>query len=117
MGARPPLADGTALDTVGAPADPSVLRALTEGHMVMFGSIGCVLLALVAAASGYVTFASGALPNWTGWVAYAVALLNLIAVPTMFGGKSDTSFVSAGGTGSPSSRPSRGLLGSSWSEL
>jgi hypothetical protein len=90
---------GAALDAAGGHPDPSVLRALTEGHMLMFGSIGCVLLALVSAASGYVTLASGALPRWTGIVAYVVAILNVIAVPTMFGGTSDSSFVSAGGVG------------------
>ncbi len=90
---------GAALDTVGGHADASVIRALTEGHMIMFGSTGCVLLALVAAASGYVTFASDALPSWTGWVAYATAILNVLAVPTIFGGTSDTSFVSAGAVG------------------
>jgi hypothetical protein len=90
---------GSALDASDGAPDPSVLRALTEGHMLMFGSTGCVLIALIAAASGYVTFASGALPRWTGWVAYAVAVLNLLALPTMFGGTSDRSFVSAGGVG------------------
>jgi hypothetical protein len=81
---------GAALDAASGHPDPSVLRALTEGHMLMFGSIGCVLLALVSAASGYVTLASGALPRWTGIVAYIVAILNVIAVPTMFGGTSDS---------------------------
>jgi hypothetical protein len=90
---------GAALDAASGHPDPSVLRALTEGHMLMFGSIGCVLLALVSAASGYVTLVSGALPRWTGIVAYVVAILNVIAVPTMFGGTSDSSFVSAGGVG------------------
>jgi hypothetical protein len=90
---------GAALDAASGHPDPSVLRALAEGHMLMFGSIGCVLLALVSAASGYVTLASAALPRWTGIVAYVVAILNVIAVPTMFGGTSDSSFVSAGGVG------------------
>jgi hypothetical protein len=90
---------GGALDTMGATPDPSVIRALTEGHMLMFGSIGCVLTALVAGASGYVTFVSGALPRWTGWIAYAVAVLNIAAVFTMFGGTSSTSLFSAGGSG------------------
>jgi hypothetical protein len=90
---------GAALDAASGHPDPSVLRALTEGHMLMFGSIGCVLLALVSAASGYVTLVSGALPRWTGIVAYVVAVLNVIAVPTIFGGTSDSSFVSAGGVG------------------
>ncbi|MDQ1561390.1 MAG: hypothetical protein QOE85_731 [Actinomycetota bacterium] len=90
---------GAALDAASGHPDPSVLRALTEGHMLMFGSIGCVLLALVSAASGYVTLVSGALPRWTGILAYIVAVLNVVAVPTMFGGTSDSSFVSAGGVG------------------
>ena len=93
------MTGGAALDTVGAPADPSALRALTEGHILMFGPIGCVLLALVSGASGYVTYASEALPRWTGTIAYVVAGLNLVSVPTMFGGTSDTSFFSAGGQG------------------
>ncbi|HEX4444686.1 MAG TPA: hypothetical protein VHZ81_14040 [Galbitalea sp.] len=90
---------GAALDASSASPDVSVLRALTEGHILLFGSIGCVLLALVAAASGYVILASGALPKWTGRVAFVVAGLNIIAVPTLFGGTSDTSFLAAGGLG------------------
>ena len=90
---------GAALDTVGQTPDPSVIRALTEGHMVMFGATGCVLLALASASSGYVILASGVLPRWTGWIAYAVGLSNLVAIPSLFGGTSDTAFFSAGGTG------------------
>jgi hypothetical protein len=90
---------GAALDAQDGHPDVSVIRALTEGHTLLFGSIGCVLLALVAAASGYVIFASGALPRWAGTVAYVVAGLNIAAVPTLFGGTSDTSFVAAGGLG------------------
>ncbi|TAL15026.1 hypothetical protein EPN95_00770 [Patescibacteria group bacterium] len=89
---------GAALDTVGNyAADPSVLRALTEGHMLLFGSIGCILTALVTATFAYTTFASNAVSKWTGWVGYGVAVLNLLAVPTVFGGTSATSFFSAGG--------------------
>jgi hypothetical protein len=93
------LEGGAALDAAGGKPDPSVIRALTEGHTLLFGSIGCVLLALVAVASGYVILASNALPRWTGRVAYVVAALNVAAVPTLFGGTSDTSFVAAGGLG------------------
>ncbi len=88
---------GTALDTMGLTLDPSSLRALTVGHTLLFGSIGCTLNAMIAAASGYVILASDALPRWTGWVAYATAGLNLLSVPTMFGGTSPDSFFAAGG--------------------
>jgi len=90
---------GSALDTVGLRADPSAIRALTEGHIVMFGATGCVLLALVSLASGYVTLASRALPAWTGWLALAVGVANLCWMPSTFGGTSDSSFFSAGGVG------------------
>lgn len=93
------LEGGGALEAADGHPDASVLRALTEGHTLLFGSIGCVLLALVSGASGYVILASGALPRWTGWVAYVVAILNVAAVPTLFGGTSDTSFIAAGGLG------------------
>jgi len=91
---------GAALDTVNSYAANSVvLRALTEGHMLMFGSISCVLTALVTATFAYTTFASGAVPKWSGWVGYGVAILNLLAVPTVFGGTEATAFGSAGGFG------------------
>jgi len=93
------LEAGTALDTVGATPDPSALRALTEGHTLMFGAIGCILIALVASASRYMTLASGILPKWTGRLAYVVAILNVLAIPTAFGGTSDRWFFSAGGVG------------------
>ncbi|CAN5340404.1 hypothetical protein BH09ACT6_BH09ACT6_08560 [soil metagenome] len=90
---------GSALDTIDQTGNGMVIRALTEGHMVMFGSIGCVLTALVVAAGGYVTFASRVLPRWTGWVAFVVAASSLVTVPTMFNGTSATDPFSAGGPG------------------
>ncbi|CAN5163304.1 hypothetical protein BH09ACT3_BH09ACT3_00450 [soil metagenome] len=93
------LEAGSALDAIGMDPDPSAIRALTEGYTLMFGATGCVLIALIAAASGYVTLLSGALPAWTGWVAIGVAVTNLLAVPTMFGGTSTDDFWSAGGVG------------------
>jgi hypothetical protein len=90
---------GAALDAQEAHPYIAVLRALTEGHTLLFGSIGCVLLALVAASSGTVIVLSDVLPRWTGVVAYVVAGLNVAAIPTLFGGTSDTSFIAAGGLG------------------
>jgi hypothetical protein len=93
------LEAGSALDAIGMPPDPSAIRALTEGYTLLFGAVGCVLIALIAGASGYVTLLSGALPAWTGWVAVGVAATNLLAVPTMFGGTSTNDLWSAGGVG------------------
>jgi hypothetical protein len=90
---------GTALDTVSAIPNASVIRALTEGHMLLFGPIGCILTTIITAIFAYTTFASKVIPVWTGWIAYVVALLNIIVLPTIFGGTSATSFISAGGVG------------------
>ncbi|MGN6325156.1 hypothetical protein [Pseudolysinimonas sp.] len=89
---------GAALDAAGPHPDIHVIRTLTLGHALLFGSIGCVLTALVAAASGYVTIVSGALPRWTGRLALVVAAANIAAVATVFGG-TDDSFHSVGGWG------------------
>lgn len=89
---------GAALDTVNSYLpDATVIRTLTEGHMLMFGSIGCILIALVSATFAYTTFASRAVPRWTGWIGYAVALMNLLAIPTVFGDTDPKNFFSAGG--------------------
>ncbi|TIH40072.1 hypothetical protein [Subtercola vilae] len=90
---------GGALDTVGQAPNGTVIRALIEGHIVMFGSIGGMLTALVVAAAGYVTFASTTLPRWTGWFAFAVAATNLLSVPAIFNGTSSKNLFSAGGPG------------------
>jgi hypothetical protein len=93
------LEGGAALDAQDPHPYIAVLRALTEGHTLLFGSIGCVLLALISASAGTVILRSDVLPRWTGVVAYVVAALNIAAIPTLFGGTSDTSFVAAGGLG------------------
>ncbi|MBW4042545.1 MAG: hypothetical protein HIU86_10530 [Acidobacteria bacterium] len=94
------LEGGAALDATVHGGDGTVIRALTVGHALFFGSIGCVLTAVVSFASGYITLISGALPRWTGWLAVAVAVPNLVLVATAFGGTDDTSFKAAGGWGS-----------------
>jgi hypothetical protein len=93
------LEAGGALDTVGSDANGIAIRTLTEGYLVMFGPMTCVLLALVSAASGYVILASRALPAWTGRLAWVVALLNAIAVSSIFGGTDADKFYSVGSWG------------------
>ncbi|CAN5261709.1 hypothetical protein BH11ACT2_BH11ACT2_12250 [soil metagenome] len=93
------LEAGGALDTVGSVPDGTAIRALTEGYLVMFGPMSCVLLALVSAASGYVILATRVLPAWVGRLAWLVALLNAIAVSSIFGGTDADTFYSVGGWG------------------
>jgi hypothetical protein len=94
------LEGGSALDASAGGGNGPVIVSLTVGHALFFGSIGCVLTAVVSFASGYLTLISGALPRWTGWLAVAVAIPNLVFVGTAFGGTDDTSFRAAGGWGS-----------------
>lgn len=87
---------GTALDVIGVEPDASAIRALEEGHSIMFGSTGAVLLALVSATAAYLTFASGAVPRWTGVLAVATAISNLVWAPLGFTGTSNNFFATGG---------------------
>jgi len=95
------LEGGVALDTLNGSADPSVARALTMGYLLIYnGSIAFVMTALFLATAGYATFATGILPRWTGWLAFAATVLCVMSVPAMYGGPVDTArFYNAGGWG------------------
>ncbi len=75
------LEGGQVLDTVGGQASPAAIKALGDGYLLIYQSIGCILIALFSAAAGYATLGTGMLPKWTGWLAYVAAVLNLVAVP------------------------------------
>ena len=90
------LQGGAALDTY-VKADPSVVRGLMEGSFIFYGAIGLVMSALLLASAGYATLSTGALPRWIGWVAYAGAVVNLVAAPSIFGGTDYTGFYTASG--------------------
>jgi hypothetical protein len=93
------LEAGGALGTVGNSVDSTTIRTLTEGYLLLFGPVSYILIALVASVSGYVILASKAFPAWTGWISFVVAALNIVAVPTAFGGTDNTKFYSIGGYG------------------
>lgn len=90
------LQAGAALDTV-AKAEPSVVRGLMEASFPMYGAIGLIMSALLLASAGYATLATGVLPRWTGWFAYASAAVNLATAPSILGGTDYTAFWSAPG--------------------
>lgn len=90
---------GTALDVWDQQPDASAIRALIEGHTLMFGSIGSVLLALVSATAAYLTIASAVVPRWTATLAGLTAISNLVWAPIAFGGTQPGSFLAAGGWG------------------
>ena len=90
------LIGGAALDTVSK-ADPAVVRGLTEGSFLLAGSVGLIMAALFLASASAVSLASGVLPRWVGWVGFAAAVLNLVAVPSIYGGTKFGGFYTATG--------------------
>jgi hypothetical protein len=95
------LEGGAVLDTLRGNADASAVRALIDGTLLIYnGSTAFVLTGLFVGAAGYATFATGVLPRWTGWLAYAAAALCALSVPAMYAGPVDyTGFYNAGGWG------------------
>jgi hypothetical protein len=95
------LEGGAALDTLGGHADPSVVRALTMGYLLIYnGSIAFVMTALYLAAVGYAILATRLLPQWTGWLAYVATALCVVSIPAMYAGPADLAgFYNAGGWG------------------
>jgi hypothetical protein len=95
------LEGGAVLDTLGGSADPSVVRGLVQGTILIYnGSIAFAITGLFLAAAGWATFDSGVLPRWTGWVACVAAGSCAISIPAMFCGPvNPAGFYNAGGWG------------------
>jgi hypothetical protein len=75
---------GTALDATQSVGDPNVIRTLIEAHVVVFGPVGGVILAGVAAAFGVLIIESRILPRAVAIAGFVVAALNIIAIPALF---------------------------------
>jgi len=81
---------GAALDTLEGKADPTAVRALVEGALLMLnGPMAFVTTGLFLGAAGYASWATGALPRWSAWLAYAGAGLCAASVPAMYAGTLD----------------------------
>ena len=81
-------------------ANPVILRAMLEIKLLMFGSIGLILIGSMMAVASVLIFQTQILPKWLGWVSIIVALSNYAFVPTMYFGTDPASFYSASGFGS-----------------
>jgi hypothetical protein len=95
------LEGGAALDTLGGKADPTAVRALVEGALLIYnGPIAFVTTGLFLGGAGYAGWATGALPRWTAWLAYVGAALCAASMPAIYGGTLDsTRFYNAAGWG------------------
>jgi len=90
------LQAAAALDTV-VKAEPAVVRGLLEASFPFFGAVGLLMSALFLSSAGYATLATGALPKWTGWVAYGAAVANFAAAPSILVGPDYRAFYTATG--------------------
>ncbi|WP_329386316.1 hypothetical protein OG625_27510 [Streptomyces sp. NBC_01351] len=78
------------------PVDPTITAA---GTYLLYGSIGRILTAVFLVAAGYAAVRSGLLPRWAARSAYAIALINLAFVPSLYFGNDTGQFFSANGWG------------------
>jgi hypothetical protein len=90
---------GAMLDAEGTAVDPTIDGPLAKGAILLRGSITRMLTAVALAAAGYAVLASRAFPAWVGRAAYAIALFNLLFVPSVFWGTDPARFYSAIGWG------------------
>lgn len=79
--------------------DPTIHGPLAEGNILIHGSIKRMLTVVFLVPAGYAGLQGGILPRSIGWTAYAIALVNLMFVPSIFFGKDPTQFYSALGWG------------------
>lgn len=95
------LEGGAVLDTLGGKADPTVVRALVEGTLLIYnGSIAFAVTALFMASAGFAILATGVLPRWIGWLAWVSVILCFVAIPSMYAGVVDhTGFYNVAGWG------------------
>jgi hypothetical protein len=90
------LEAGAVLGATGGLVDPT---STTEGPFLMYGPIGRLLTAVFLVTAGFAILRAEVLPSWTGWTAYALALVHLAFVPSMYFGADPAPFYSAVGWG------------------
>jgi hypothetical protein len=78
------LEGGAVLNTVGG-TDPTVVRALVEGTLLIYnGAIAFALTGFFMALAGYAILGTGALPKWVGGLAWLSAILCVAGIPAMY---------------------------------
>lgn len=78
------------------PVDPTIT---VNGTYILYGSIGRLMLAFLLTAVGYAISRADLLPRWTGRTAFALGVVNLAFVPSLFFGNTPAHFYAANGWG------------------
>lgn len=90
---------GAVLNAMAQDPDPSVTRALIlAATLIKTGGTGFLLMSLFLAVTGFSTFGSSALPNWTSWLALlGAAVCALTASARLTGSVDSMQAYNAGG--------------------
>jgi hypothetical protein len=86
----------------GAPdgsLDPTTDGPLAHGNILIHGPVKRLLTAILLLAAGFAVIRTRIVPVWIGRAAYAIAVFNLVFVPSIYFGKDATQFYSALGWG------------------
>ncbi len=81
--------------------DTTLVGAGAEGSLIIYGPISRLLEAAFLAAAGAAILVTAMLPAWSGWLAYAVGVVQLAFVPTLFSTTDPAYFYSVNGWGIP----------------
>ncbi|UGT41994.1 hypothetical protein LTV02_00750 [Nocardia yamanashiensis] len=76
--------------------DPTIA---VSGTYILYGSISRILEALFWACIGFAVLRTRLLPAWTARMTYALAVINLLFVPSLFFGNTPANFYAANGWG------------------
>jgi hypothetical protein len=95
------LEGGAVLDAIAVNPDPSAVRALVEGTLLIFnGSTAFAVTGVFLAAAAYAVLATGIMPRWIGWAGIVGAALCAACIPAMYAERVDfAGFYNAGGWG------------------
>lgn len=89
---------GVAFNAPGV-MDPTIDGPLADANILIHGSIKRMLTAVTLLVAGSAILRTRIISRWLGWAAWAIALVNLAFVPSIYFGKDPTAFYSAIGWG------------------
>ena len=93
------LEGGVVIGHQGPAIDPTTTGPLAHGAILIHGSIGRAVTVLLLVAAGRAIQRTRALPSWTARLAYVIAAVNVIFVPSLYFGDNAATFYSALGWG------------------
>jgi hypothetical protein len=93
------LETGVVLGAPDGTLDPTTDGPVAHANILLHGSVDRLVTALLLTAAGSAILRTRALPRWAGTSAYALAVVNLAFVPSLYFGIDATAFYSALGWG------------------